>query len=224
MFTIIGLSIKNESYQNNCDPCCIITTLAIPTTMFRGNWFVENESYQNTCGPCCKIITHTIPTNIFRRNWFVYYYRSVDQILILSKHLHLDFPLVWLHTEDYLPILKACNVCENVWDQPAEHQGMIKNSDDITVTQTNDGSCLDSWTCPGQLAINLNPSNAEATFVQSTRTQISLKDIWTLSCWYSSNSSRWVLSDEYPFARVSIIISFFTPFCIGQISHHQRKG
>ena len=100
LFTIIGVSIKNESYQNNCDPCYIITTLAIPTTMFRGNWFVENESYQNTCGPCCKIITHTIPTNMFRRNWFVYYYRSVDQKLILSKHLHLDFPLVWLHTED----------------------------------------------------------------------------------------------------------------------------
>ena len=30
-----------------------------------------------------------------------------------------------------------------------------------------------------------------------------------MSCWYSLESSRWVLSDEYPFAMVSVIFSFF---------------
>ena len=57
----------------------------------------------------------------------------------------------------------------------------------------------------------VNPSNAEATFVQSTKTQIFLKTIETLSCLYSFNSSRRVLSDEYPFGRVSVI---FQGFCI----------
>ena len=41
-----------------------------------------------------------------------------------------------------------------------------------------------------------NPSNAEATFVQCTRTQRFLKTILTMSCWYSSDSSHWVLSAQ----------------------------
>ena len=53
--------------------------------------------------------------------------------------------------------------------------------------------------------------DAESTFVQSTRMQRLLKTILTLSCWYSLDSSHWVLSYEYPFARVSII---FKVFCI----------
>ena len=56
-----------------------------------------------------------------------------------------------------------------------------------------------------------NPFIAEATFVQSTRMQRFLKNILTLSCWYSLESSCWVLSDEYPCARVPII---FQAFCI----------
>ena len=84
------------------------------------------------------------------------------------------------------------------------------------------GKVLDKWSNttiprpPGyrgcsQAGFFFNPSNAEATFVQSTRTQIFLKTIQTLSCWYSLDSSRGVLSDEYPFARVSVI---FQDFCI----------
>ena len=46
----------------------------------------------------------------------------------------------------------------------------------------------------------------------SSRMQIFLKNIQTLSCWYSLDSSRWVLSNEYPFVRVSIIIRFFASF------------
>ena len=69
----------------------------------------------------------------------------------------------------------------------------------------------------------INPANAEATFVKSTRMQKSLKIIETLSCWYSLDSSWWVLSDEYPSARVSVIFRFFGSFCIGQISHQQHK-
>ena len=71
----------------------------------------------------------------------------------------------------------------------------------------------------GVLQAVLNPSIAEATFFQSTRMQRFLKAIQTLSHWYSLNSSRWVLSDEYPFARVSVI---FLGFCIH--FHQQHKG
>ena len=49
-----------------------------------------------------------------------------------------------------------------------------------------------------------NPTNAEAAFIQSTRTQQFLKTIKTLSCCYS-----WILSDVYQCARVSIIFHFF---------------
>ena len=47
--------------------------------------------------------------------------------------------------------------------------------------------------------------NAEATIIQSTRTQRFLKIIETLSCWYTSESPRRVLSYEYPYAKVSEI-------------------
>ena len=58
----------------------------------------------------------------------------------------------------------------------------------------------------------LNPSNAKATFTQST--------IETLSCRCSLDSSRGALSDEYPCARVAVIFHvFFTSFCIDQIIH-----
>ena len=69
-----------------------------------------------------------------------------------------------------------------------------------------------------------NPSNAKATFFQSKRMQIFLKTTVTLSYWYSLDISRRVLSDEYPFVRVSDIFQFFTSFCIGQISDQRHKG
>ena len=56
----------------------------------------------------------------------------------------------------------------------------------------------------------LNPSNAKATFVQRTRTQRYMKNILTLSCWYSLDSSSLVLSDEYPCARISVIFQVFS--------------
>ena len=62
----------------------------------------------------------------------------------------------------------------------------------------------------------LNLSSVEATFVQSPRMPRFLKIIWTLPCWYSLDSSRWVLSDEYPCTRVLIIFQVFESFCIGQ--------
>ena len=39
--------------------------------------------------------------------------------------------------------------------------------------------------------------------------QMFMKTILTLSCWYSLDSSRCVLSDEYPYARVSVIFQGF---------------
>ena len=55
----------------------------------------------------------------------------------------------------------------------------------------------------------LNPSNTNTTFVQRIRTQRFLKTIQTLSCWYSLDSSRWELSDEYPWARISVVVHCF---------------
>ena len=59
----------------------------------------------------------------------------------------------------------------------------------------------------------LNPSNAEATFVQSIRTQNFMKTILTLSCWYPLDSSRCIFSDEYPCSRIQSF-SHFPFFCI----------
>ena len=56
-----------------------------------------------------------------------------------------------------------------------------------------------------------NPFHTEASLVQGRKMPKVLKTIETLSFWYSLESSRWVLSDEYPYARVSVI---FQLFCI----------
>ena len=50
------------------------------------------------------------------------------------------------------------------------------------------------------------------------------KKYWKLSkpcpCWwYSEENFSWVLSDEYQYARVSVIFRVLISFCIGQISH-----
>ena len=45
-----------------------------------------------------------------------------------------------------------------------------------------------------------------------------------LTMLYSLEGSRWVISDEYPCAMISIIFRGFASFCIGQISHMQHKG
>ena len=76
----------------------------------------------------------------------------------------------------------------------------------------------------GNFMFPINSSNAETTFVQSTRTQSFLKNIESLSCWYSLDSSRWVLSGEYPFARVSVIIQVFCIILYWPNSHQQHKG
>ena len=48
----------------------------------------------------------------------------------------------------------------------------------------------------------LNPMNAESTFFQSTKKWTSLKTISTLSCWYSVDSSRRVLSPKHKYAKI----------------------
>ena len=65
-----------------------------------------------------------------------------------------------------------------------------------------------------------NPFNVEALFVQSTRMQRFLKTMYTLSCWYSLDSSRWVLSDmstHVPGIQSFFSVCFFASFCIGEI-------
>ena len=44
--------------------------------------------------------------------------------------------------------------------------------------------------CCFALELSFNPSDAEATFIQSMKMQSFLKTIETLSCWYSLESSR----------------------------------
>ena len=46
-----------------------------------------------------------------------------------------------------------------------------------------------------------------------------LRTIQTLSCWYPLESSRQVLSDEYPFARFSVIFQllFFHRFALAKL-------
>ena len=73
------------------------------------------------------------------------------------------------------------------------------------------GSNLSDVLARKHVGLQVNPFNAEATVFQSAMTQILLKTIQTLSCWYSLESSRWVLSDEYPYAKLSVI---FRGFCI----------
>ena len=55
----------------------------------------------------------------------------------------------------------------------------------------------------------INPLNAKATLIHSTRAQRFLKTIQTLSSWYSLDSSSWALSDEYPCARFSDTLQLF---------------
>ena len=58
---------------------------------------------------------------------------------------------------------------------------------------------------------DLNRSNAEATLVLSTRIQRFLKTSIPCHVCINLESFHWTLSDEYPFARVSVILSGFLP-------------
>ena len=64
----------------------------------------------------------------------------------------------------------------------------------------------------GSPEFEFNPFNAEAAFVESTRTQRFLKTIYTLSCWY------WIALDENPHARVPVFFSdFLQNFVIAKV-------
>ena len=52
------------------------------------------------------------------------------------------------------------------------------------------------------------PFHAEATFVHGRKMQKSLKTIYTLSFWYSLESSD-LLLNEYPYAMVQVISQLF---------------
>ena len=65
----------------------------------------------------------------------------------------------------------------------------------------------------------INPSNAEATFVQSTRTQNLFENHLNpvILIFIGELLLKQVLSDKYPYARLAIIFRVFASFCIGQI-------
>ena len=81
---------------------------------------------------------------------------------------------------------------------------------------TNTKRCKKSWKMTETLSYgtHLTLLNAETTFVEGTRTQKPLKIIETLSSWYLLESSHWVLSDEYPFARVSVFFQLFSHYFV----------
>ena len=70
----------------------------------------------------------------------------------------------------------------------------------------------------------INPSNAEDTLVQSTRTLSFFENHLNpvLLIFIGELLLKQVLSDKYPYARLSIIFRVFASFCIGQISHQQH--
>ena len=68
----------------------------------------------------------------------------------------------------------------------------------------------------------LNPSNAETTFVQSTRTQDSWKTIETLGIHLKALAEYSQMSTHLPGFQYFFV--FFASFCIGQISYQQDKG
>ena len=57
----------------------------------------------------------------------------------------------------------------------------------------------------------VNPSNAKATFQLKHKDAEIFENHLNPACWYSLDSSCWVLLNEYPCARVSVI---FEGFCI----------
>ena len=69
----------------------------------------------------------------------------------------------------------------------------------------------------------LNPFNAEATFVQSTRTQRILKTSLTLSCWYSLHSSRRVLSVSMC-QGFNHFLGFLHNFVLAKLAISEHKG
>ena len=53
------------------------------------------------------------------------------------------------------------------------------------------------------------PFQCSGNFLPKHKVATNFGSHLTLSCWYSWDSSRWALSDEYPCARVSIVFQFF---------------
>ena len=89
-----------------------------------------------------------------------------------------------------------------------------ENKENISLNITKwstKNSVKNSWLLSVQTSENnqFNLSNAEGTFIQSTRVQRCLKTIWNLSCWYSLDSASWVLSDKYScqgFSHFSLLL------------------
>ena len=44
------------------------------------------------------------------------------------------------------------------------------------------------------------------------------ENLQTKSCGYPYESFSWVLSDEYPYAKVEFILQVFASFCIGKLA------
>ena len=66
------------------------------------------------------------------------------------------------------------------------------------------------------LLLRLLSSNAKKA--KNVKMWKNVNIILTLSCWHSLEISRWVVSDEYPFAMVSCFLSFLSSFHVDQIS------
>ena len=109
-----------------------------------------------------------------------------------------------------------CEVCDKTFaDNPTNRRNHMKGLTHQRLRQQHYDSFRSKYRCHS-FSLKVNPYNAEAIFVQSTRTQIFLKIIKTRTFWYWLNSSCWVLSNEY---HVPGFLSFF-----GSLSHHFVKA
>ena len=112
--------------------------------------------------------------------------------------MYVDY--LWLNHE--LPQILSSSFCDEI-SQDVDFTLMLLVA---YFAIQNDAKTWKKWLKPWHIGTRLGvliESYPMNTMVQSTRMQIFLETIWTLSCWYSLNSSCRVLSDEYPFDRVS---------------------
>ena len=70
-------------------------------------------------------------------------------------------------------------------------------------------------------ALTQSPFQFCGYFYPKHKVQRFLKSIETLSCWYLLDSSRWVLLNEYPFARVSV--SFLYNFVFVKFTSSSKR-
>ena len=149
---------------------------------------------------------------------------NTQNIKSLQTHLSWCFcpQLFWYQNHVILFVASMCNKTICILFKLNWHasllisilQSYLALFDTSSTNRFADWYGLDNLTL---LMLRLLSSNAQ-------KSKKKMKIILTLSSWYSLESSCWALSDEYPFAMVSIICKLFVIVHVDQISHQQQKG